>query len=215
MRDDGVDFPLGGRGQHAFLPCRDLQRLGQLLAQQLGLGGEGIRLARQGQHHQAALLAGRELQERHQEGHGLVSQVGFARRGRHGHRRAQVAGDLVNHDQRRTVTDQSFEQVGAHCRLQLLAFGNLSVGGRPAELVGQLAPQRQGLRAVGGMANADRRVEIGADHAGDLDLAWLWQSDGCRRASQQSGRPARCRWPRGRARSGCGSCRRRRQSPGG
>ncbi|PKO21511.1 MAG: hypothetical protein CVU38_14365 [Chloroflexi bacterium HGW-Chloroflexi-1] len=63
-------------------------------------------------------------------------------------------------------------------------FGHLGVGGRPAELVGQLAPQRQGLRAIRGMANADRRVEIGTDHAGDLDVAWNWQS---RDAAEQAG----------------------------
>jgi len=94
-----------------------------------------------------------------------------------------VAGDLINHDQRWPVADQPLEQVSPDRSLELLAFGHLRIRGRPAELIGQLTPQRQGFCAVGDMMDAHGRIEIGANHAGDFDLARMGQPDA---AAQQA-----------------------------
>ena len=87
-----------------------------------------------------------------------------------------MARDLVDHDQRGLIPDDPLQQIGADGGFELLALRHFSVCGSPTELMDDLSPQCQGPGAIGVM-NADGRVEIGADHASDLDLARRRQSE--------------------------------------
>jgi hypothetical protein len=166
VSDDQRGLLLSGRCEHALRAGSDLAGLGQPLPELLALAAESIGGIGEGEHDHHALPAGRELEQRHQESDRLLGERIAAGGGGHGPGRAQVAGDLVDQDQGRSVADELVEQPAAGGSLGLaVGVGDQPVAGGAAELVGQLAPER--ISGHVRVEQATGRVELGADDAGD------------------------------------------------
>ena len=172
---DGRDLVLVGGGQHSLLSCRHLERLGQCLMECLRFLAKGVDIAGHRQHDHDLLLAGGKLEKGHQKAHRLVGQVGLACRRRCGHSCAQVACDLVDHDQRGPLAHNPLEQGRAGTSPIQIVLLSQGIAGTSAQLVGQLPPQGVRRHVVPFMIDADGWVEVRANDSSDVHVTRLWQ----------------------------------------
>ena len=140
--------------------------------QLLGLLPKSILRGGQGVDHHHPLPAGRELEEGHEEGYRLLGQVRLASSGGNRLGCPQVAGHLVQHDQRGLVADQLLPQPRARGDLApLTSFYQgrvLTVG----QLSHDLAPEGVGPEPL--VSQSRRGLQVRANDAHYLDRAWSW-----------------------------------------
>jgi hypothetical protein len=78
----------------------------------------------------------------------------------------QVIADLVDHDQGRVVADELLPDLSARCGALLVALADDLVACLPADLVGDLAPERVGAEAA--VVHPVGDLHVRADDPGDL-----------------------------------------------
>ena len=104
------------------------------------LFGEGVLRAGQGKHHHHIRPAGGKFQQRHQKSHRLLGQVGFPGGCGRRLRGAQVARQLIQHDERWSLTNQLRKKPCPWCRTVDVALLHKRVSGTASQLIGQLTP---------------------------------------------------------------------------